>query len=98
MGRLVNFLVLVFRIPKSEDLSIFQSLNDESTNCHFRDFSDIVLKSLIICIVNDIYLKAPSQNNFQLVIISLSFLVFFSTATLCVVLSFSVTCTFHGVS
>lgn len=56
MGRLVNFLVLVFRIPKSEDLSIFQSLNGESTNCRFRDFSDIVLKSLIICIVNDIYL------------------------------------------
>lgn len=65
VGRLVTFLVLVFRIAETEALSIFQSLNDESANCHFRDFSDTVLNYLIVCIINDIYLTSPSQNTFQ---------------------------------
>lgn len=79
MGRLVTFLVLRFQTHWSEDLSIFQPFTDGTAKCHFRDFSAIMLKSLVICIVNCIYLKpsflySTPQNIFQGLIISLLWL------------------------
>lgn len=79
MGRLVTFLVLRFPTHRSEDLSIFQPLTDGTAKRHFRDFSTIMLKSLVICIVNCIYLKpsflySAPQNIFQWLIISLLWL------------------------
>lgn len=65
MVRLGIFLVFRFKTHWSEDLPIFQSLTDGTAECHFRDFSAIMIKSLIMCIVNYVHLK-PSFLFFNL--------------------------------